>query len=201
MELSVDTLNISSASGHWADCEKTLQQWNEAYRKIETYYLALHIDNKLLLSSLVFKILGRASERYEKDPSRLPVELAAEEADLFLVEWFRKVLGNDEEEPVDRLSARGRLALMLVEEDISWQHIFLHDEPVPLELKEKMQKAYLVANPKFSFAEMHPKPIDLGIVEKASRTLEGIAKRKTAAQWALWLAFGTAITLLFILTR
>ncbi|SHK17894.1 hypothetical protein SAMN02745181_3356 [Rubritalea squalenifaciens DSM 18772] len=201
MELSVDTLNISSACGRWADCEETLEQWNEAYRKIETYFLALHIDNKLLLSSLVYKVLGKASTRHEQEPSRLPVELAAEEADRLLVEWFRKVLGDNEEEPIDRLSARGRLALMLLEADTPWQHVFLHDEPVPDDLKKKMQKAYLVANPKFSFTEMYPKPIDLGIVQKASQTLEGIAMRKTAAQWTLWLAFSATILLIFIFTR
>ncbi|BDS06090.1 hypothetical protein NT6N_11300 [Oceaniferula spumae] len=200
MELSVDTLNL--AANQLADCEESLEEWNEAYRRVESYLLALHVDNKLLLSSLVLKILGRASDRLEKEPNRAPVELAAEETDQLLVEWFRDVLGEDEEEePVDRLSARGRLALMLVNSKTRWQQIFLNGAPVPKDMRKQLRDAYLQANPEFSFANMHPRPIDLGIVDHANRTIESMGQLSTLIHWLLWSGFGLIIAAIFYFTR
>lgn len=88
MELTVEALSFQPSSGNWADCAESLEEWNEAYRRVESYFSALRVENKLLLSSLVFKILGIASERLGKEPGRLPVELAAEETDRLLVSWF-----------------------------------------------------------------------------------------------------------------
>lgn len=187
---------------NWSDTHLSLEQWDEAYRRVESYFLALRIDNKLLLSSLVLKILGRASERLEKEPEREPVELAAEETDRYLVEWFRKVLGDEEvEQGADRLSARGRLSLLLVESDVPWQQLFLSDGPVPEDFVEAMRSAYLHADPDFSFVRMQPKPIDLGIVEVASRALGSMERIPTVVQWVLWLLFGSGLAALFFLTR
>ena len=131
IELAVEPLSFTPPSGNWADCAESLEEWNEAYRRVEAYFSALRVDNKLLLSSLVFKILGLVSERAASEPGRLPVELAAEETDRLLVKWFRRVLENSEVEPIDRLSARGRLALLFVERRVPWQQLFLSDDPIP----------------------------------------------------------------------
>lgn len=201
MEITVEPLVFPSNSTNWANCAESLEEWNEAYRRVEAYFSALRVENKLLLSSLVFKILGRVSERAAAEPNRAPVELAAEETDRLLVKWFRRVLDGSEIEPVDRLSARGRLALLLVQSDVAWQQFFLNDEPLPGAVVEVMKTAYLRADPDFRFVEMRPRPIDLGIVGVANRTFESMGVWKTAAQWLLWIGFGLVLGAIFYLTR
>lgn len=201
MELSVEPLVFPSPTGTWSDCAESLEQWNEAYRRVEAYFSALRVDNKLLLSSLVFKILGKVSERAGSEPDRLPVELAAEETDRLLVQWFRRVLDGSEVEPVDRLSARGRLALLMVQSDVPWQQLFLNDEPVPESVVAAIKTAYLRADPDFRFVEMRPRPIDLGIVGVANRTFESMGIWKTTVQWLLWIGFGLVLAAVFYFTR
>jgi len=201
MELSVEPLIFPTSSGSWKDCAQSLEEWNEAYRRVEAYFSALRVENKLLLSSLVFKILGRVSERAAAEPDRPPVELAAEETDRLLVQWFRRVLDGSEVEPVDRLSARGRLALLMVQSEIPWQQLFLGDEPIPESVAAAMKTAYLRADPDFRFVEMRPRPIDLGIVDVANRTFESMGTWRTAVQWLLWLGFGGLLAAIFYLTR
>lgn len=200
-ELCVDALVVPTGVESWRECAESLEQWNEAYRRVEAYFSALRVENKLLLSSLVFKILGRASDRAAVEPARLPVELAAEETDRLLVNWFRRVLDGSEVEPLDRLSARGRLALLLVQSDVAWQHYFLNDEPLPEPVMKAMKTAYLRADPDFRFVEMRPRPIDLGIVDVANRTFESMGVWKTAAQWLLWTGFGLFLGAIFYFTR
>jgi len=201
MELSVEPLVFPSQTGTWSDCAESLEQWNEAYRRVEAYFSALRVETKLLLSSLVFKILGKVSERAGSEPDRLPVELAAEETDRLLVQWFRRVLDGSEVEPVDRLSARGRLALLMVQSDVPWQQLFLNDEPVPESVVAAIKTAYLRADPDFRFVEMRPRPIDLGIVAVANRTFESMGIWKTAVQWLLWIGFGLVLAAVFYFTR
>ncbi len=201
MELSVEPLVFPTPAGGWSDCARSLEEWNEAYRRVEAYFSALRVENKLLLSSLVFKILGKVSERAATEPERLPVELAAEETDRLLVQWFRRVLDGSEVEPVDRLSARGRLALLMLQSEIPWQQLFLSDEAIPESVAAAMKTAYLRADPDFRFVEMRPRPIDLGIVDVANRTFESMGIWKTAAQWLLWLGFGAILGAIFYLTR
>ena len=201
VDLSAAPLTFPSPSGSWSDCAQSLDEWNEAYRRVEAYFSALHVDNKLLLSSLVFKILGLVSERAGQEPGRLPVELAAEETDRLLVKWIRRVLADSAVEPIDRLSARGRLALLMVETSVPWQQLFLSEDPVPEEVVKAMRTAYLRADPDFRFVEMRPRPIDLGIVGVANRTFESMGVWKTAVQWLLWIGFSLILGALFYFTR
>ncbi|MEM7696872.1 MAG: hypothetical protein AAF236_00520 [Verrucomicrobiota bacterium] len=202
MDLSVESLiPVPSDQEAFADCSESLHQWDEAYRRVEGYFLALGIDNKLLLSSLVLKILGRASDQHDQDPARDPITLAAAEADRYLVSWFRRVLGEEGAEPEDRLSARGRLALLLVQHEVPWQQLFISDEPVPETYRIALQRAYLQADPEFSFLEMQPRPIDLGIVDAANRAFEKMGRFRSLVQWALWLGGAIGFATLFYLTR
>ncbi|MDF1811829.1 MAG: hypothetical protein P1V20_06430 [Verrucomicrobiales bacterium] len=210
MELSVEPLYIEppNRSGgkthHQMDFshERSLDEWNEAYQRIENYFLALGVENKLLLSSVVLKILGKASDRMEsEDAGQSPVELACYEADRLLVDWFRNVLDDPGSEFKDRISARGRLALWNVQEEVPWQEYFLSDEPLPRHYREKMQTAYLHADPDFQFVEMKPRPIDLGLVKIASNTLERMSRRRKTFVRILWLIGILFCVWIFIATR
>lgn len=185
----------------WASSTASLEEWNEAYRRVEAYFSALRVSNKLLLSTLVLKILDLAYQRHQSEPTRRPLELAAEEADRMLVGWFRKVLDVEGMEVTDRLSAQGRLSLLLMSRDVPWQELFLTDQPIPEEYVGAFKNAYLVANPDFSFVGMQPRPIDLGVVDVANRAFDQMGTWSAVAQWGLWLGFAAILALIFFLTR
>ncbi len=198
----MESLNPASFTPEkWADSTASLEDWNEAYRRVEAYFSALRVSNKLLLSSLVLKILDLAHSRHQAEPERLPLDLAAEETDRLLVSWFRKVLDVEGIEMADRLSARGRLTLLLMSPAVPWQELFLADKPIPEEHLESFRNAYLVANPDFSFVRMQPRPIDLGIVDAASRAFDQMGPWRTLVQWGLWVVFALLLALTFFLTR
>ncbi len=198
----MESLNPESFTPEkWADSKASLEDWNEAYRRVEAYFSALRVRNKLLLSSLVLKILDLAHSRHQKEPDRLPLELAAEETDRMLVSWFRKVLDVEGIEMADRLSARGRLTLMLMSEEVPWQELFLTDQPIPEGHLESFRNAYLVANPDFSFVRMQPRPIDLGVVDVANRAFDQMGPWRALVQWGLWGVFAILLALIFFLTR
>ncbi|MEM9282654.1 MAG: hypothetical protein AAGA96_12570 [Verrucomicrobiota bacterium] len=185
----------------WATSAASLEDWNEAYRRVEAYFSAMRVSNKLLLSTLVLKILNLAYSRHLEEPDRKPIELAAEETDRMLVSWFRKNLAEEKLEMDDRLSARGRLSLHLMSHQLSWQEWFLKDEAIPEEHMESFKNAYLVANPDFSFVGMQPRPIDLGVVDAANRAFDQMGAWRLVVQWLLWLSFAAILILTFVLTR
>src|SRR5690606_9578492 len=75
MVLPMDTLRfITPRSERFVD-------WTEAYVRVESYFCALRIQNKLLLSQLVAKVLQRTAERLAEEPGESPAALAVAEAD------------------------------------------------------------------------------------------------------------------------
>src|SRR5687767_13610655 len=94
---------------------RPLEEWNAAYAKVESYFHALRVRNKVLLGRLVIHVLKRAMRRAPQENERSVTEIAAEEMDQVVTEWFAQVL---QESPVGTdhmLSTRGRLALLLVD--------------------------------------------------------------------------------------
>src|SRR3954468_10197567 len=71
---------------------RSLEEWNAAYGKVESYFHALRVRNKVLLGRLVIHVLKRAMRRAPQEPQRLATELAAEEMDHVVTEWFAQVL-------------------------------------------------------------------------------------------------------------
>lgn len=165
MDLSLESaLNVQGVSGEPAGniAGRPLDEWNAAYAKVESYFHALRIRNKVLLGRLVIHVLKRAMRRAPQETHISTTELAAEEMDLVVTEWFGQVL---QEAPVGAnhmLSTRGRLALLLVDMPGKWQEQFLHPPPWPEEFIKAMREAYLRAGPDFQLAKMAPRPLDLG---------------------------------------
>src|SRR3954469_25940816 len=95
MDLSLESaLGASRAAGEPAGniAGRPLDEWNAAYTKVESYFHALRIRNKVLLGRLVIQVLKRAMRRAALEPQRHTTELAAEELDLVVTEWFAQVL-------------------------------------------------------------------------------------------------------------
>ena len=86
-----------------------------AYEKVESYFHALRIRNSPLLGQLVLRVLERAQQRAPREPNRTATQLAAEEMDHIVTEWFAEVLQVPPTNADQMLSTRGRLALLLAD--------------------------------------------------------------------------------------
>lgn len=141
---------------------RPLEEWNAAYAKVESYFHALRVRNKVLLGRLVIHVLKRAMRRAPQEAQRSVTEIAAEEMDLVVTEWFAQVLSEAPIGTDHMLSTRGRLALLLADMPGKWQDQFLRPGPWPEEFVKAMRDAYLRAGPDFQLSKMAPRPLDLG---------------------------------------
>jgi hypothetical protein len=198
MDLSLESaLNVPGGEPSGNIAGRPLDEWNAAYAKVESYFHALRIRNKVLLGRLVIHVLKRAMGRASQEPQLSATELAAEEMDLVVTEWFGQVL---QEAPVGAnhmLSTRGRLALLLVDMPGKWQEQFLHPPPWPEEFIKAMREAYLRAGPDFQLAKMAPRPLDLGPIATLSN-LSMLPFRKMIFVWFLLMLL---FVVLFVVTH
>jgi hypothetical protein len=199
MDLSLESaLNLpaSPADEPGRIAGRPLEEWNAAYAKVESYFHALRVRNKVLLNRQVIHVLKRAMRRAPLEPSHRVTQLAAEEMDQVVTEWFAQVLQESPTGTDHMLSTRGRLALMLVDMPGKWQEQFLRPGPWPEEFVSAMQEAYLRAGPDFQLAKMAPRPLDLGPI--ATLTNFKLPYKK----WALiWIACGLLLIAIFVATH
>lgn len=118
---------VNGAPGQLAG--RPLEEWNAAYVKVENYFHALRVRNRALLGQLVLRVLERAMRRAPAEPDRSATQLAAEEMDRLVMEWFAAVLQGSSANADEMLTTRGRLALLLANMPGKWQEQFLR--PVP----------------------------------------------------------------------
>lgn len=175
---------------------RPLEDWNAAYGKLESYFHALRIRNKVLLNRLIIDVLNRAMRRAPLEPHRHAVEIAATEMDQMVTEWFGQVLQESPAGTDHMLSTRGRLALLLADMPDKWQDQFLRPGPWPAEFVAAMREAYLSAGPDFQLAKMAPRPLDLGPVA----TLTNF--QLPFKRWAfVWLTCALALIAFFVITH
>jgi hypothetical protein len=189
------TLGWTESPGRLAG--RPLEEWNAAYAKVESYFNALRVGNKVLLGQLVALVIERAMRRAKGAPARSASELAAEEMDHVVTEWFAEVL---QEPPTNRdqmLSTRGRLALLLADMPGKWQDQFLRPGPWPEEFVKAMRAAYLRAGPDFQLSQMSPRPLHLGPIT----TLTGIRKVRYSKMIGIWLIFALLLIAIFHFTH
>jgi len=175
---------------------RPLDDWNAAYSKVESYFYALRVRNKLHLNRLVALVLQRAMTRAAREPGRTATDLAVEEMDRLVNEWFADVL-QEHSAGAEMLSTRGRLALLLADLSGKWQDQFLRPGPWPPEFVTAMRETYLRAGPDFQISQMAPRPLDLGPIS----TLTEISRLPYARMVATWALFGLLLVALFILTH
>src|SRR6266446_6294692 len=152
MDLSLESALSGSFEG--ADqpgqiAGRSLAEWNAAYSKLESYFHALRVRNKVLLGRLVIHVLQRAMRRAPSELQRSATELAAEEMDRLVTEWFRQVLREPADGAEQMLTTRGRMALLLADMPGKWQDQFLRPGPWPEEFIQAMRDTYLHAGPNF----------------------------------------------------
>jgi len=176
---------------------RPMEEWNAAYAKVESYFHALRIRNRVLLGELVTQVLDRAMRRAPAEMHRSPTELAAEEMDLVVTEWFAAVLERIPTGVEHVLNTRGRLALLLADMPGKWQDQFLRPGPWPEEFVQAMQDAYLRAGPDFQISQMAPRPLDLGPIT----TLTNLGNLPVKKMISIWFVFFAILAVIFWLTR
>jgi hypothetical protein len=176
---------------------RPLEEWNAAYAKVESYFHALRVRNKVLLGRLVIRVLQRAMRRAPQEAQLSATELAAQEMDHVVTEWFGQVLQRPPANPDQMLSTRGRLALLLADMPGKWQDQFLQPGPWPEEFVEAMRETYLRAGPDFQLSKMAPRPLDLG----AFTTLTNISRLPYARMIVIWVIFVLFLVAVFLVTH
>jgi hypothetical protein len=176
---------------------RSLDEWNAAYVKVESYFHTLRVRNRVLLGKLVLHVLNRASSRAPGEPQRSATELAVEEMDRVVTEWFGQILQEPPTGADQMLSTRGRLALLLADMPGKWQDQFLRPGPWPEEFVSAMRVAYLRAGPDFQLSKMTPRPFDLGPIT----TLTYISRLPYLRMILIWLLFALLLVGVFLLTH
>lgn len=139
--------------------EAAVAEWNEAYESVESYFRALGLRNRLLLSACIHRVLRQSMQAIAAGDTGKPATVAIRAAMKLVANWFQRVL--EIELPENRLAARGRLALFLADMQGRWQPWFLSEPPWPEEFVKTMRQSYLTAGPAFQERTMTPKPIEL----------------------------------------
>ena len=194
MDLSLDS-SLTDKPGQMAG--RSLDEWNAAYTKVESYFHALRVRNKVLLGRLVNQVLRRAMDRAPHEPQLSATQIAAQEMDALVSEWFSQVLQHPATGSDHMLSTRGRMALLLADMPGKWQDQFLQPSPWPEEFQSAMRKTFLQAGPDFQIAQMAPRPLHLGPIT----TLTNLAHLYYSKMVVLWLLFGALLVLIFKLTH
>jgi len=202
MDLLLESAITTAHAGYAAPGQmagRSLEEWNAAYEKVERYFCAMRLRNKVVLAQLALTVLHRAQQRapYEADLSA--TELAVEEMDHLITDWFAEILGQSATGADQMLSTRGRLALLLADMPGKWQDQFLALAPRPPEFVAAMRDAYFRAGPDFQLARMTPRPLDLGPVA----TLVNISRAPyfKLGLGVIWLGFTVGLIALFIHTH
>ena len=179
----------------------TMEEWNEAYVRVENYLRAHRIHNRLHQSRLIQQILERAAHRHEAEPGRSPTVLAAQETESLMDVWFADML-NERGQPHERIAVDGRLALLLCDGPQKWPYAFLDEQHTPREFEQAMREGVIQAGPDMTVSSMVPRPIDLGpITEAAGGTMERIEKWPLLRTLLLWMVFAGALGGIFYATR
>jgi hypothetical protein len=187
--------NLTDVSGEIAG--RSLEEWNAAYVKVENYFHALRIRNKPLLGQMVLRVLERAQRRAPTEPGRSATEIAAEEMDRFVTEWFAEVLQTSPVGSEQTLSTRGRLALLLVDMPGKWQDQFLRPGPWPQEFVDSMRESFFRAGPDFQLSKMTPRPLDLGPIT----TFTNFGRLPYVRMVLVWTFFALLLITIFWLTH
>ena len=195
MESALNPQILPDRAGQLAG--RPLEEWNDAYAKVESYFNALRIRNRPLLGQLCLRVLERAQQRAPLEPERTATQLVAEEMDHIVTEWFAEVLLVPPTNADQLLSTRGRLALLLADMPGKWQDQFLRPGPWPEEFTDAMRETFLRAGPDFQLSKMTPRPLDLGPLT----TLGNLGRMPYFRMILAWSLFALLLIAVFLLTH
>ena len=130
------------------------REWNAAYDRLEDYLCAFRVENRLLQSQIILRLLESAAARHAEEPGQNPTALAMEEARAAMARWFANLLPKAE-----RAAITGPIAWLAVDAPEKWPAAFLSDE-VSSEFRRELQKTDLRPGPELRVSSMVPRPFD-----------------------------------------
>ena len=161
----------------------SIDEWNQAYAKVESYLAALRLRNKFLHGSVRLPHSRPCHPPARRETATAPTELAMEEAVKVINDWVGQVLQIDVADTPHRITTQGRLAMLLADVPGKWQEIFLTPGPWPEAFVKAMRESYLRAGPDFQISRMQPRPLDFGPIH----TLTTLNKRPYLKMVLVWL--------------
>ena len=77
----------------------TPEEWNAAYYRLEDYFRAHLVTNKIHQSQTILRLLRRAAVRHALEPDKSPTKLALEETYAEIDRWFQQLSPDSEMPP------------------------------------------------------------------------------------------------------
>jgi hypothetical protein len=172
-------------------------EWNTAYYRLEDYFRALRVVNKLQQSQIILRLLQSAAERHGVDPSQSPTALAMDEARKKMDQWFQEIFGQREQ-----LSVVGLISLLAADAPEKRPLAFLAQEVTP-DFRTQLLECDVRAGPDLQVSSMTPRPIDVGPLLAPINLSETIEKaRRGVNMFAAALAFLALVSIsIFLLSR
>jgi hypothetical protein len=171
------------------------EEWNAAYYRLEDYFRAHLVTNKVHRSQIVLRLLQRAAVRHAKSPQETPTRLAMEEAYAEIDRWFESLVPDDELTR-QRAAITGRLSLYLLDAHLRWPNAFLSPERVlPPDFRGRMRESSVQSGPDLAVSSMVPRPLDASpVAELLDETWEKLSRFSLAlAVGLLSLFVGAAV--------
>lgn len=164
----------------------TPEQWNAAFYRLEDYFRAHRVTNKLHQSQVILRLLQRASAKHAICPNKAPVQLALEEAYAEIDRWFQ-LLVTDPDLPPARASIMGRVSMHILDAPEKWPNVFLAQEAiVPAEFSSAVRESSIRSGPDLAVSSMVPRPLDPAPgVELLDETWERLGRVTLAVTFGL----------------
>jgi hypothetical protein len=131
-------------------------EWNAAYYRLEDYFRALHLVNKVQQSQIILRLLQAAAVKHGQNPGQNPTTLAMEEAYAAMDGWLEEIFQRHE-----RVAGAGLVSLLITDAAEKWPTAFMADE-IPADFQQAMQESDVRAGPDLQVSSMVPRPIDPG---------------------------------------
>ena len=174
--------------------------YDDAYTKVEHYLKALRIENRLILSKLVYMILDKTAAEHKNCPPEDIAALAMEDAQKLTARWTEKILGMPASEEIG-IQLKGRIALLLSNAPTKWAKYFLSDENLPDDLIKTMKDAYITAGPEFQKARMTHRALNFNPAAGVIAETYKLANKNPVVKWIIYGAIIFIFILIFFFTR
>jgi hypothetical protein len=171
----------------------TDEEWNMAYYRLEDYFRAHHVTNKVHQSQMILRLLERAAARHLLEPNQAPTKLAMEEAYAVMDRWFQRLLP---EEPEARAPVVGRVGMYMLGATEQWPNLFLADDhEIPISFRKGLGEITLQSGPDLRISSMVPRPLDISPAdEPVEETWERLGRLSMAVLIGMLLLFaGSAV--------
>lgn len=142
-----------------------IDDWDQAYRRVESYLQACGVTPRLVLTELAVDLIERARQRAAvSDTGERPVTLAMRQLFAQMTDGFGRAI------PIDRgtdeqLRARGRLALATSDAAPRWAQLLQEKSNDLAELQQCFDARPLQPGPELRLSKLPPAPIEYAFAD------------------------------------